>query len=41
MGQVNEPIDHYRQLHTIEAMYRMPQLGNAATTPPITDIWTS
>ena len=41
MGQVNEPIDHYRQLHTIEAMYRLPALGNAATTPPIIDIWTS
>jgi len=41
VGPVDEPIDHYRLLHTIEAMYRMPQLGNAATTPPITDIWTS
>ena len=41
VGPVNEPIDHYRLLHTIEAMYRMPALGNAATTPPITGIWTS
>ena len=41
VGPVNEPIDHYRLLHTIEAMYRLPALGNAATTPPITDIWTS
>jgi acid phosphatase len=41
VGQVSEPIDHYRLLHTIEAMYRMPALGNAATTPPITDIWSS
>ena len=41
VGPVDEPVDHYRLLHTIEAMYGMPQLGSAATTPPITDVWTS
>ena len=40
-GQVDEPVDHYRLLRTIEAMYRLPALGHAAATSPITDIWTS
>ena len=39
-GQVTEPVDHYRLLRTIEAMYRLPALGHAAATMPITDIWT-
>lgn len=38
-GRVGEPIDHYRLLGTIEAMYGLPALGHAADTTPITDIW--
>ena len=40
-GQVGEPIDHYRLLATLEAMYHLAPLGNAANSAPITDIWTS
>jgi phosphatidylinositol-3-phosphatase len=40
-GQVGEPVNHYRLLGTIEAMYHLPPLGHAADMPPITDIWTS
>lgn len=39
-GRVSEPVDHYRLLNTIEAMYALPMLGRAADTTPITDIWT-
>ena len=39
-GRVDEPVDHYRLLGTIEAMYGLPALGHAADTTPITDIWT-
>jgi phosphatidylinositol-3-phosphatase len=39
-GRVDEPVDHYRLLATIEAMYGLPALGHAADTTPITDIWT-
>jgi acid phosphatase len=38
-GPVDEPIDHYRLLRTIEAMYHLPALGRAAATQPISDIW--
>lgn len=38
-GRVDEPVDHYRLLRTIEAMYGLPPLGRAADTTPITDIW--
>jgi hypothetical protein len=39
-GRVDEPVDHYRLLATIEAMYGLPALGHAADTTPITGIWT-
>jgi phosphatidylinositol-3-phosphatase len=39
-GQVDDPVDHYRLLRTIEQMYQLPPLGRAAAVPPITDIWT-
>ncbi len=39
-GQIGEPVDHYRLLRTIEAMYRLPALGHAADSTPITNIWT-
>jgi phosphatidylinositol-3-phosphatase len=38
-GDVPERIDHYAILRTIEDAYRLPPLGAAATTPPITGIW--
>lgn len=40
-GPVAESVDHYRLLRTIEEMYRLPALGHAAATAPITDVWTS
>lgn len=33
-------IDHYTILRTIEDMYQLTPLGAAASTPPITSIWT-
>lgn len=39
-GRVSEPVDHYRLLNTIEAMYALPALGRSAHSTPITDIWT-
>jgi phosphatidylinositol-3-phosphatase len=40
-GRVDEPVDHYRLLRTLEAMYGLSPLGRAADTAPITDIWTT
>ncbi len=39
-GDVVDRIDHYTILRTIEDMYQLAPLGTAATTPPITGIWT-
>jgi acid phosphatase len=33
-------IDHYTVLRTIEEMYGLPPLGHAASTQPLTGIWT-
>jgi phosphatidylinositol-3-phosphatase len=38
-GRYSEAVDHYRILRTIEAMYHLSPIGNAAQTAPITDIW--
>ncbi|WP_432845311.1 alkaline phosphatase family protein [Amycolatopsis sp. CA-161197] len=38
-GTYAEPVDHYRLLRTLEAMYGLPALGNAADAKPITDVW--
>lgn len=38
-GQYNEAINHYTVLRTVEAMYGLPALGNAAGVRPIRDIW--
>ena len=38
-GRYPERVDHYRVLRTIEALYRLPPLGAAARTTPITDCW--
>jgi phosphatidylinositol-3-phosphatase len=38
-GSYGEPIDHYTVLRTLEDIYGLPALGNAALRTPITDIW--
>jgi phospholipase C len=38
-GQYSEKIDHYNVLRTIEAMYGLKPLGNAAAVKPIKDVW--
>lgn len=40
-GRYAEPINHYRILATIEHLYGLPRLNEAAKTAPITDIWTA
>src|SRR4029079_15682945 len=39
-GQYSETINHYNILRTIEDMYGLPYIANAATASPITAIWT-
>lgn len=38
-GSYGESINHYRLLRTIEDAYGLPPLGQASSTPPITDVW--
>ena len=38
-GQYPETINHYNVLRTIENLYGLPALGNAANAVPITDVW--
>ncbi len=38
-GDYGETIDHYTVLRTLEDMYGLPALGEAANRGPITDIW--
>ncbi|MGB9222206.1 alkaline phosphatase family protein [Mycobacterium sp.] len=38
-GTYNETINHYNVLSTIEQMYGLPKIGNAAGAAAITDIW--
>jgi acid phosphatase len=38
-GTYSEPVNHYRVLRTIEAMFGLTPIGSAAQTSPITDIW--
>jgi hypothetical protein len=38
-GTYSEHIDHYNVLRTIEDMYGLTPLQNAATATPITDVW--
>ncbi len=40
-GQYSETINHYNVLRTIEAMYGLSAIGNAAQAQPITDVWQS
>ena len=41
VGTSPQHTDHYRVLRTIEAMYGLEPLGEAAATTPLADIWTS
>jgi acid phosphatase len=38
-GRYPEAVNHYRVLATLEHLYGLPALGNAAHTTPITDVW--
>jgi len=38
-GQYSEKINHYNILRTIEDMYKLPRLGNAAKGKAIKDVW--
>jgi acid phosphatase len=38
-GQYDEQINHYTVLRTVEAMYGLKPLANAATVQPIKDVW--
>ena len=38
-GKYSERINHYNVLRTIEDMYKLPHLGQAAAAKPITDVW--
>jgi acid phosphatase len=40
-GTSDQRIDHYSVLRTIEEMYGLPPLGEAANREPITGIWTA
>jgi hypothetical protein len=40
-GTYAETIDHYNVLHTIEDMYGLSAIANAASTPSITDVWST
>ncbi|WP_222853789.1 alkaline phosphatase family protein [Fodinicola acaciae] len=39
VGSYSEQVDHYRILRTIEDMYGLPALGNAASRTAITDVF--
>jgi phosphatidylinositol-3-phosphatase len=38
-GKYSEKINHYNILRTIEQMYKVPHLANAAKAKPIKDVW--
>jgi acid phosphatase len=38
-GSYSESINHYTILRTIEAAYGLPGINNAASKPPILDVW--
>jgi phosphatidylinositol-3-phosphatase len=40
-GRYDEPVDHYRMLRTIEALYGLDPLGRSAGVDPISDVWTA
>jgi hypothetical protein len=38
-GKYSEKINHYKILRTLEQMYKLPHLANAAKAKPIQDVW--
>ncbi|WP_157597102.1 alkaline phosphatase family protein [Streptacidiphilus rugosus] len=38
-GSYAEPVDHYRLLRTLLALYALPPIGQSADRAPITDVW--
>jgi acid phosphatase len=38
-GRYAEPLDHYRLLRTLEALYGLPPVSESAQRTPVTDIW--
>ena len=38
-GHYTEPLDHYRLLRTLEALYTLPPIGTSAQRTPVTDVW--
>jgi hypothetical protein len=40
-GNYSESITHYHVLSTVESMYGLARLGNAASANPISDVWSS
>ncbi len=40
-GQYNNAITHYNVLRTVEDMYALPALNNAATADPLLNIWSA
>jgi acid phosphatase len=38
-GDYAEPVDHYRLLRTLLALYALPSVGQSADRAPISDIW--
>ncbi|MEZ0067989.1 hypothetical protein ABIA32_004013 [Streptacidiphilus sp. MAP12-20] len=38
-GTYAEPLDHYRVLRTLLALYGLPPIGESANRAPVTDIW--
>jgi acid phosphatase len=40
-GPSGQRVDHYGLLRTLEDLYRLPPLGQAATATPVTGIWTT
>jgi acid phosphatase len=38
-GKYAEKINHYNILRTIDQMYKLPYLANAAKARPIKDVW--
>ncbi|WP_081655261.1 alkaline phosphatase family protein [Amycolatopsis orientalis] len=38
-GSYAEPVDHYRLLRSLEALYGLPPVGGASNRSPISDVW--
>lgn len=40
-GRYDETINHYSVLATVQEIFGLPRTGQAASTPPVTSIWTT